>query len=278
MICQACGQETEEGRFCTHCGNKLSMDESAAATSPLDESEANTIKVPAAPMEGNEQSTSSSVPEDAVMETHTQSESSEANEFVEKLKDISTDFGQLFLDQLKRPMNAREVNHTHLTSGIISIIIFALIISLNIYLGYREYAYDSVFLDGFLLPFIQFLVLFAIVVSLIFAGVKLCNQSLSFTDIVAKYGAYAVPFLALYVIAIISSLINLDSIFILAVTISLLGAVLIIPAVIVLEQKSRSFDELYIIIGMNILALIAFGLLTSSLTELLLGSLMYGIF
>ncbi|HLR73799.1 MAG TPA: hypothetical protein VK077_00890 [Virgibacillus sp.] len=269
MICQACGQETEKGRFCAQCGAQLTADESAAAA------ETDPITINGEPVQGVEQTSTSS--EEEVLETRAESEASSNNEFIEKTKEIAINFGQLFVNQLKRPMEAKNVNHKHLYSGIISIVIFTIIMSLNTYLGLRDYAYyygGDAFLDGFLLPFVKLLILFAVVIAIVFAGVKLCNQSHSFTDIVAKYGAYIVPFLSLYVLGFIFSLVDLSSLYILAFSLSLLGSIFVVPAVIVLEQQSKGFDALYIIIGMQLIGMIAFGFLTSSFLEMLFGNIL----
>lgn len=255
MVCQTCGKETEEGRFCAHCGAQLTADESAAATQPLGESEPSPVQ------------------ESHEMETRVESDTSDDNEFVEKTKEIAANFGQLFVDQIKSPMNSKQVNSTHLISGIITIVIFALVMAINSYMSYKSFAYigEAVFVDGFLIPFLQQLLLFGIVASLVFGATKLCNLSFSYSDIVAKYGAYAVPFLLLYVVGFLFSLVDLVSLSIITITVSLFGSILIIPTIIVLEQKSRSLDQLYVIIGMSIISLIAFGYLTSSYIGMLDG-------
>src|SRR5690625_2097281 len=276
MVCQSCGQETEEGMFCTNCGAPLETEESAAATEPtedLDESSP----------EASEQTSDS--PEEVPSQTTAggQNETAEEKEVVEQTKKIASDFGQLFVSQLKSPMNARNVNSTHLISGIITMVIFSLIIALNSYIVLRDMLSGpfsgeaaNPFVDTFLLPFIQLLVLLGIVASLNFVATKLCNMSFNYTDIIAKYGAYVVPFLLLYAAGFIFSLINLDVLFTLAASISILGAVFIVPVVIILEKESRGIDQLYIIIGMSVVSIIAFGFLADTIMNLLFGNMIGG--
>src|SRR5690625_1050713 len=106
MYCQHCNQETEEGKFCTNCGKELFTDESAAAES--------------------------SIIEAVEEEEPTNNEAKQrVNDFADQFKRISSEFGQFFLNLVKKPSNANKVNSNQLLSSLIMMGIFSLLISLS---------------------------------------------------------------------------------------------------------------------------------------------------
>lgn len=116
MICQKCQKETEEGKFCTNCGAALNIEEAAATTEPVPESNQTP---PVAPPVTEQENVAVST------EASTQS-SNQSNEFVDKAKETVTDFGDFFLDLLKTPSNAKNINKKALIPSIITIVLFSL--------------------------------------------------------------------------------------------------------------------------------------------------------
>ncbi|WP_123314623.1 zinc ribbon domain-containing protein [Ornithinibacillus gellani] len=256
MLCPTCGNETEAGKFCTSCGAQLT-EEPAATSDP-------TI-TPAAPTEQKTQEQTNLPP----------------NESVEKIKKAGANFGTFFLTLLKQPSKAKDMNAKEIVSGIISIVLFSLIISLSSYImlsaAFSGLFSSPSFVDSFLLPFIQFLILFAIVGFVTFGGIKLAAGDTSIAGVFAKYGAYLTPFLILFVLGAILGLIQLPWIPVLMMMVSIIGPLLAIPTFIVLEHKENGFDQIFVLIGIYIINLLAFGLLMQSFMNMLMGSLFDGI-
>lgn len=258
MICANCNQETEAGEFCANCGAPLPGNESAAASADLTEGASPDVT----PNADTEKTTKEGTP---------------PNESVERLKKEASAFGNFFLTMLKKPSAAQQTNGTKLISGIISIVIFSLLISLGSYLVVSSSFLGASFLDGFLIPFIQFLVLFAVITALIFGAAKVAGQVYSFTDIVAKLGAYLVPFLVLIVIGTLLTFIQIpftSSLIILG----LLGPILFIPTFILLEQPTKGYDRIYVLLGLYLILLIVSGFLIQRILASFVGGFVGNLF
>ncbi|MFD1038322.1 hypothetical protein ACFQ3N_07840 [Virgibacillus byunsanensis] len=258
MNCPNCGQQTEEGKFCTSCGTQLPNKEYAAAADP-------TINTPPQQQQQTKQE-----------QTKIQS-----NETVEKMKATGSNFGNFFVTLLKQPSEAKKVDSKDLPSGIITIIIFSLLIALGYHLSIRGVSAGFIqisFFDSFVLPFVEFVVLFGIVASLTFAGAKMAVQAVTYTDTIAKYGAYLTPFLLLYATGFLLNLIGLTDLAALVILVSILGAIVIVPTLILLEKPASGFDRLYVLIAIYLISMLVFGFFVRTFIESLFGGLMGGLF
>jgi hypothetical protein len=267
MICPSCGQQTEEGKFCTNCGAPLPVENNAATQEPVNtdptlEQESN-VGEPSQPLASGQQQNQS-----------------QSNDFMETVKRETSQFGAFFVKLLKKPSEGQNVTSSQLISGIITIVIFSLLISLGTYIissSIGSYFMQVSFVDSFLLPLIQFLVLFGIIAAISFAGVKLGGQSLSFTDVVAKTGAYSVPFLVLTVLGSLLALVELPLSGTI-ILIGLIGPVLLVPTLILLERPAPAFDRIYLLIGIYFVTLLASGYLLANVVDALLGGMMGSLF
>lgn len=254
MFCQHCNQKTESGRFCTNCGKELVANESAATSNPITEENISEASGSASP------------------ETTQQS-----NEFTDQIKDVSSNFGKFFMTLMKKPSEAKNVNSTHLYSSIILMVVFSLLIALNTYISestqqsWYDFGSDwfstntSIsFVDYFLIPLVKYVILFGILATLTFAATKLVSQQISFKEIIAKFGGYLVPFLLLYVLGILFSLIKLGFPFTIVYSVSLLAPSIIVPILILTEKPVKGFDLVYVIIGLSIVTRIVNSYLSSS--------------
>ncbi len=253
MICQSCKQETEEGKFCTNCGAELNAEpaESAAATEPtVSEQNQPDKQVNQTPQPENQQT-----------------QQQEPNEYVEKAKELSADFGSFCLTLIKRPNDARNINEKSLIPGIITILIFALIISLDSYITLvRADTFESVsFFDTFLVPLFKYIVMFAAIAAITFAAAKVALQDIKVTDVIAKYGAYMMPFILLFIVSIIFNLIKLtQEPFHIVGIISLLGPVLIVPVLIITERAVKGLDLIYTIVVVSLINFTIYSYLSKS--------------
>ncbi|GGB61789.1 hypothetical protein F3157_08235 [Virgibacillus dakarensis] len=272
MHCPNCGQETEGGKFCTSCGAQLPNDEYAAAADP-------TINTP---------------PQVQPTIQHEQTEQTrQSNESVEKLKTAGSNFGHFFVTLLKSPSEAKKANSNDLISSIATMVIFSLLIALGLHLfmsSFSSLVSESIpsgffggvsepsisFFDSFVLPLIEFIILFLVVAALTFAGVKFSAQALTFTDVLSKYGAYQVPFLLLYAAGFLFALIGLTSLSIFLIMISMFGLIFIIPTIILHEQPAKGFDRIYVLLGIYFINLLLFSFFIQSFAKTFLSVVIDG--
>lgn len=264
MVCPNCGQEITEGKFCTNCGTQLSDDE-VAVTSELSPS----------PLQQHP--------------TSDQTGQETQNELVEKLKNVGANFGHFFITLVKRPSDAKNANSNDFISGIISLVIYALLLALGTYLVFRATigqvggmggmmdGPELSFSDTFLLPLFEFIILLLVVTGLTFAVAKLSVQTLNFTDVLGKYGAYLIPFLLLYVVGFLVGLMGIPMLAGSLILISLLGALMIAPTFILLEQPAEGFDRIYLLLALYFVAFLICFFLMQSFAQTLIGSMMGGI-
>lgn len=266
MQCPNCFQQTEQGKFCTNCGALIPQDESAVSAESSVE-----------PVESKQGTT----------EQQTE-EPKQTNDAAEKLKETSANFGHFFLTLVKKPSDAQRANGNDFVSAIISIILYSLLFALGYYLtvdsilgtfmgnfsddpfGNPSSSQSIPFTDGFLWPFLKFIVLFAAIIALTYVGLKLTASEYSFLSTVAKYGGYLIPFLLLLVLGSILTLIGLYSIGITIISVSVFGALLLIPTFILLDQPSLGIDRIYLLIAIYILNILAAGLIMQSITTSIL--------
>lgn len=253
MQCPTCGQQTAEGKFCTNCGAQIAYDDSSNATAD---------------------STAGNEPQ---MDSH-HHEDSTSNETMEKLKTTGSNFGHFFATLVKKPSEAKKANGSDMNSGIITFVIFSLLIALSYHFMLRSismgFFMDITFFDSFIMPSIIFIILLFVVACLTFAGAKLSVQTVTFPDVIAKYGAYMVPFFLLFTAGLLLSLIDISALAGLLILISILGILLIAPTIILMEQPPKGFDRIYILLGLYVIVLLVFGFFLQSFLESNFGTFM----
>ncbi|MFD1851791.1 zinc ribbon domain-containing protein [Oceanobacillus bengalensis] len=240
MICHSCHQETLKGKFCSNCGAALIQEEITTEAIPSS-------------------TTTTSI---QTIETETPQEN-KSKEILESMKEEVFAFGRFFIQILKNPSKAKNLNSKHWISGLIMFILFALFNALSNYLTLTNSFFRISFMDGFLIPFIQLLALFGVIAALTFIGLKIGEKSPSFLEILAKVGAYLIPFFVLFIISILLTLIGLNFAASMLM-LTLIGPLLLIPTFIILEQPNLKLDRIYILIGIYILALIISSLIYQS--------------
>lgn len=247
MQCPSCGQQTEEGKFCTNCGAPLEQNESAATS----ESAPNQSQMAQQQPQENEQAAPEAPP----------------NEAVEKVKEISNNFSNFFLTLVKKPSSAKQANQNDWISSVITMVIYTLIFALGYFFTVKSVgssvmdkfgglgdllgdtsAASVPFTDGFLWPFLKFAILIAIAVGVTFVILKLATSDFNFLDIVGKFGAYLMPFTLLLVLGYILVLIKLQSVGAIVLFLSFFAIVLIIPTILLMEEKSMGIDRIYLMV------------------------------
>ncbi|WP_217587339.1 zinc ribbon domain-containing protein [Lentibacillus saliphilus] len=257
MQCPQCGKHTDEGNFCMHCGAPLQQEESAATADA-----------------------SHTVDDQAAIQTEQASDTEEkqTNDTVEAIKQTAVNFGQFFMKLVKKPSEAANISGQEMVSGIISMSVYTLLYALGFFVlmkkmssfiggfgGMFGYGMSVSFVDGFLMPLLLFILLFAIAMGLTFAALKLtASSAVSIQAVVAKFGAYLIPYTLLLAIGMIFMLIGIGTVGFLAIIISLFGILLIIPTFILNDITVTGMDRIYALLIVYTVNLIAFGYIMRS--------------
>ena len=252
MICPSCKEETESGKFCTNCGASLTHEEAAATSDP------------------NPNLTSEVIAAEPKQPATTENQST--NEALEKGKQVAGNFGNFFLTLLKNPSHAKKIDGKEWISGTITIAIFILLFSLSTFITLNSSYFGTTFVEGFLAPFLRLLILFAVVIALIFGGLKVAAHKATITATTAKVGAYLVPFLTIAILGVLLAFIGLPFAGTL-ILISLVAPILLIPTFIMLEQPVNGFDSIYVLIGIYIVGMLIAGYLIQQMIFAFLGGL-----
>lgn len=268
MICQDCGKETVKGKFCQFCGAQLQADEVAAAAElnqeSIDESSDNAV----------EQVVANENVNDDFPQSDTEQQVQKPNQFAEQLKEESAKLGDFLLTLIKKPREAKNMTGTYFISGIVTMVILSLLISLNHFISLKSASssWDSIFggvgdptfVDHFLLPFLKYLLMFGLLAVIVFAAAKVVLQELTIKEAFAKYGAYLVPFTLLYLVGFIFTLIKLASLQVIVTSFSLSAIIMLIPIFILTEKEVKGFDLVYTIVAVTLVSFIISGYLSTS--------------
>lgn len=257
MFCQHCQQETEVGKFCTNCGKELQSSESAATVNAVEE-------------ETTSQTTEVTNTEKVVQQ--------QSNDFVDQLKKISTKFGDFFLKYVKKPSEAKNTTANDLVSSLVMMGLFALLIALTYYITLRSNAFgmflDVSFLNHFILPFIIYFALFVVIASITFVAIKLTGKDVPYQEVLAKYGAYLIPFSLVFVLSLLISFVGIISLTLITSLISMLGVLLIIPTLIIMNYRLTGFDRIYLLLAIYFVSIIIFGFLLQTFLESVIGGIL----
>ena len=258
--CIACGNEQETGKFCGKCGTKFEEGVASISTSDL------------GPI-------STEIPEVEVYDTATpepviraQARSvppvtlTQPNEHVEKVKDQSKKFWNYFKKYTKNPSEIFATGDREFVNALISILVFAFILSVTVYVSISSFARSAMgglgelgdlFMEEYKGP--PFFTIFAsvfmftlvsaglVVVSLLIIN-KLFGPANSWRETVSHYGTFIFTSSALAIIGllliIIKSFVFGNIIVILSYLMMLIG----IPTFIIgrlLISTSKSVDKFY---------------------------------
>ncbi|RFA34497.1 hypothetical protein CAI16_11345 [Virgibacillus dokdonensis] len=249
MLCPNCEQETKESKFCTNCGAYLNLEEAAVAE--------------------EDESKSDATP-------------SNNGDFSSTVNTVGKHFARFFMHYLKSPHKARFATQQDIIPAIISIVLFALAVTISFYVVVTSqvgsYFVEIGFLDGFIIPFIQYLLLFALIILLTFICTKLTAQHMTLQETVTKFGIYVIPFLFTFLAGILFTWIKVPF-FSVLIPISILGPVIFIPSFILLEQKEKEhgYDRVYILIIFYFISFVVMSILLQDMLGRLLGGFFGGL-
>ncbi|WP_096201568.1 zinc ribbon domain-containing protein [Bacillus sp. FJAT-45350] len=168
MHCPHCGGAVEEGaKFCIHCGNQIAQ----------------------------------------VGTSNTVNTSVKENEYVKQGKEMSKQYFSFALRALKNPMSfGRTTNGAQLSNGIISLVLFSLLLPLFTYsvannVG-RGYVDVPIF-DVVVKPMFMFILFLAALSGIMFVVTKFMKLEVTFRDVVARFGTFVTVPVFLVLVAVI---------------------------------------------------------------------------
>ena len=251
MKCPSCEHVNDGGNFCENCGARLVTGEVAAA-------------LPHASQPGVE---------GAAVATSTFTAVQQPNAHVENVKNVSKMYFSFFLEVLKKPVAAtRNTNREELVNGLISIGIFALIIPLIIYLGLKEAGVDGEFMSMVIKPTFSYAIFILLIASYSFVAIKLGKVPVKYTDVIARFGSMLIPFLALFLLAFLMSLVDMG-LYPVFLGIGFLGSVFIVPPLVISSFKKdepSGLDALYGTLLTYVAIFITMGIMAAYLLSTLL--------
>ncbi|MCM3356500.1 DUF6574 domain-containing protein [Psychrobacillus sp. MER TA 171] len=242
--CISCENEQDTGKFCGKCGGEVVVSINGNAESSAELSTSNVA--------GN-----LNVP-------HTTNASS--NERVEKVKEHSKMFWNYFVRYIKRPSESFVTGTSEFINALISILIFAIIFGITIYVSISSFVQAA--LDGlgglgeffigeiesppffsiFGSAFLFAIVSMGLVFLALFTVTKFFGPSKTWQELLSYYGAYMLLSSLVGLIGLILFLLNIYVIGSVIVILSFLIMLAIIPTYIInklLELKSQKLDKFH---------------------------------
>ncbi|GIO24591.1 zinc ribbon domain-containing protein [Oceanobacillus sp. J11TS1] len=243
MICPSCHQETEEGKFCTKCGQPLNQQE-------------NTPIEPVEPTSQEQAASTAETANQSQQEEQSESTPYTVSDLGATVKELSGGFGHFALAHLKSPGKARNLTERNWISGAISIVLTALLYSILLYITLNQFSLVSPpFMDSFLVPFLKFLLFFAGSIIVIFGAGRILGSQDNFFDTTAKTGGYLLPYTVFFVVGYLLVAIGLDFM-VYVMLLAILAPMLFIPAYVLMDSISREIDKIYALTAVFLIHLI----------------------
>lgn len=274
MQCAQCGQINQSAKFCVKCGANLQ----AAATS---ENAGGGYQPPVQPLptaQPQAQPTSFQKPAAPVR----------PNPQLEQVKQVSKQYFSYFLEVLKSPVRkGQSSTSVHMLNGLITLILFSLILPLIAYFQARSVARrfdfgdfglaNSVSFSGVVIkPFFFLLIIVLLVNTVIFFVLKLGNVNLNYREVTARFGSFMIPSVAFFLVALLFSLISSGSVIMgLLIGIGVFSWFVAVCFVIYSFKKDQTsgLDAFYGVILTYIACAILIALLGADLANTLFGDL-----
>lgn len=272
MICANCNHRNEGGKFCENCGAPLSAEAAAASES-------------VGPSSGQPEYTGQN--NTTYNPQHTgyaggQTPPVEPNVYLRNAKMVSSSYFNYFGAVLKRPFAmAQNVGGEQLVNGIITMILFSLLAPLMVYisLGAAREWIKSPFLDIVVKPTISLAVLIVLVATFSFLAIKFARIQVGYKDVLSRFGALLVPFLALLAVSFILSILQLE-IFAYFFGASFLGLLFIVPPMIIASwvkgDNRGGLDVVYGVLFTYLATMITIGIIGQAIQKILTEATPFG--
>ncbi|WP_409292636.1 hypothetical protein [Peribacillus sp. SCS-37] len=265
MYCPTCKTSSSEGgTFCESCGTKLVSPAEAESAASY---EASVSDVP--------------------VYTNSTTQQAQPNPYLETTKKVSRMYFSYFMQVLKRPFaSSQAVGAEHLLNGIITIAIYSLIIPLIMYFAFRGILntvsdFGADFYDGpsladqvpftgvVIKPAFAYAIFIFLVAAACFMAVRLGRVNASFSEVIARFGSFLIPFVAILAVALVMTILKVK-IFFIVLSIGFIGSVFIVPPLVIASFKrdvQEGVDAIYGTLLTYILTFIAMGIMGDMLFE-----------
>lgn len=280
MVCQSCGHEQAAGKFCGKCGTKL-VEQMATAVQPMNH--------PGVHHTGNADPSQGATQPDA-----TQHETAAAyagqpqqpNIHVEKVKETSKMYWSYYLQYLKHPSKIFENSEREFINGLISIAVFAVLVSLAAFNSTPSTGFDFLdqagpsFITVLLGTVISIAILSGVVTFALFLANRFFGPNMSYKKIVSIYGAHLTPIILLAAVSFLLLLLKsyIAGNMLMFITLGL--PFILLPLYLIgrfLSIQAKGMDPLYgflsYIILSSVLFSIVFAVLADSLMNYILDSI-----
>lgn len=215
LVCTKCSSTQENGQFCANCGGELAPQEGA-------EEAAATQQTTAEPNQGQTQ---------------------QPNPTVEKAKKELGNYWNFILDYIKAPTKGLNAPSNLLIFGIITLALYAITYSLsNYFVANRVLGifYSVPFFETFFQNLLLILVLVLVGIVSAFIMMKVAKVNISFQDVVTQVGSLTTPYLAVNLLAIITSLAGLIAFTNTLLLIGFFLLIVITPTLLVFEKTTQA--------------------------------------
>ncbi|WEK54839.1 MAG: hypothetical protein P0Y55_01810 [Candidatus Cohnella colombiensis] len=149
-------------------------------------------------------------------------QSGQPNPQMEQIKKSATDYFSFFIQMLKAPVRTgQQTNAGQMVNGLITMIVFSLMLPLTIYFELRQ-AFKDVYSffgsntinlpagDYIFKPFFVLIIAVLLVTAIMLLVLKLGRVVTNFKEVIARFGALMVPAAALFTISFLFALIKID--------------------------------------------------------------------
>ncbi|WP_159081781.1 zinc ribbon domain-containing protein [Paenibacillus sp. CAA11] len=238
--CPNCHHVNEGGRFCENCGAQL--------IGPEDEIRPAQTGRPSGRSEAADK----------------------LKPYLEKTQQVSKQYFNYFVTLLKKPYTyASRTGKEQFVNSIITLVLYALMIPLTVYLGLKGYSYDASFYGAVIKPAVAFVIFGLLIGVYCFIAVKLGKVQADFGQVFGRFGGFMIPFVALLFVGLVLSLLQLR-IFSIFMFIGFLGSIFSVPALLISSFKKDSAQ------GLDTVYCSIFTYLATFLTLWIMGRFLFG--
>ncbi|GIP22050.1 zinc ribbon domain-containing protein [Paenibacillus sp. J22TS3] len=271
MICTNCNHRNEGGKFCENCGARLPVETAAAAEQAASMGHSQEEQGRPGPSYSGPSYTGASG-----------AASGQPNVYLQNAKNASRSYFNYFGAILKRPFGVtQQVGRDQLIYAIITIVIFSVLAPLMVYfnLGSARKIMDSPFLNVVIKPTITLAVFIVLIATFSFVAIKLAKVQAGYQDVLSRFGAMLVPFLALLAVAFVLSILQLE-IFAFFLAASFVGLMFIVPPMLIASWvkpgHQGGLDMIYGVLLTYVATIITIGIIGDAIERILLDATPFG--
>ncbi|MCQ6277098.1 zinc ribbon domain-containing protein [Bacillus sp. V3B] len=260
MICPNCSHQNEGGKFCEKCGTPLTVEVNREAAVTFEATNTSQPQQPQQPVQ--------------------------PNRYIESTKRVSKMYFGYFMQVLKQPYaSSQNVGTEHFINGIITMVLYAFFIPLTLYFGLKG-ALSSVnsfsadlfgsstsmevpFTDVVLKPTFTFIIFIFLIVLFTFVSIKLGRVNVSLKEVIARFGSFLIPIVAILIIGVIMSILEIK-LFAAVLALGIVGSIFLVPPLVIASYKKETSDGVDVIYGSFItylLTVIAISIMGDMLLE-----------